>query len=130
LEDSSDEIECAAYEPTKSFRDVIRQLAPGDILRVFGGVGRKGTLNIEKIEILELKDVYETLNPLCDCGKRMKSAGKDKGYKCPNCGTKTSAQGKEKKFKDRNIHKGYYEAPASARRHLSKPLIRFQKKIC
>ncbi|CDG65683.1 MAG: tRNA(Ile2)-agmatinylcytidine synthase [Methanobacterium sp.] len=126
LEDDSGEIECAAYEPTKKFRDVIRKLAPGDQLVVYGGIGRKGTLNIEKIQITDLATLYEYLNPLCECGKRMKSAGKNKGYKCPKCGNKIGEdeEVKEKRVVERNISKGFYEVPPSARRHLSKPLIR------
>ncbi len=128
LEDDSGEIECAAYEPTKKFRDVVRKLAPGDQLVVCGGIGNKGTLNMEKIEITDLTTVYEYLNPLCECGKRMKSAGKNKGYKCPKCGSKIGGDGedevREKREVKRTISKGFYEVPPSARRHLSKPLIR------
>jgi tRNA(Ile2)-agmatinylcytidine synthase len=129
LEDDSGEIECAAYEPTKKFRDVVRKLAPGDQLVVCGGIGNKGTLNMEKIEITDLAKVYEYLNPLCECGKRMKSAGKNKGYKCPKCSSKISGEGKDEEIKEkrevkRTISKGFYEVPPSARRHLSKPLVR------
>lgn len=129
LEDDSGEIECAAYEPTKKFRDVVRKLAPGDQLVVCGGIGNKGTLNMEKIEITDLAKVYEYLNPLCECGKRMKSAGKNKGYKCPKCGSKKSVEGKDEEIREkrevkRTISKGFYEVPPSARRHLSKPLVR------
>ncbi len=128
LEDDSGEIECAAYEPTKKFRDVVRKLAPGDQLVVCGGIGNKGTLNMEKIEITDLTTVYEYLNPLCECGKRMKSAGKNKGYKCPKCGSKIGGDGedevREKREVKRTISKGFYEVPPSARRHLSKPLVR------
>ena len=124
LKDGSGEVECAAYEPTKDFRDVVRQLAPGDQLVVYGGIGRKGTLNIEKIEIITLAPVYEYVNPLCECGRRMKSAGAGKGYKCPRCGNKTRNGSKEKIEIKRNIENGFFEVPPSARRHLSKPLVR------
>ncbi|MBI4814087.1 MAG: DUF1743 domain-containing protein, partial [Methanobacterium sp.] len=130
LEDESGEVECAAYEPTKGFRDVVRHLAPGDQLVVYGGIGNKGTLNVEKIKITELSTSYEYLNPLCECGKRMKSAGKNKGYKCPQCGSKIRGDSledeeiKERREVERKIKKGFYEVPPSARRHLSKPLVR------
>jgi len=128
LKDESGEIECAAYEPTKKFRDYVRELEPGDVLRVYGGVGeginKKGTLNIEKFELLELTIPIKLLNPLCACGKRMKSAGTGKGYKCPKCSVKIRNGEKERIELVRNIKKGFYETPASARRHLSKPLIR------
>lgn len=124
MNDSSGEVECAAYEPTKDFRDIVRQMAPGDQLVVYGGIGRKGTLNLEKIKIIALAPVYEYMNPFCECGKRMKSAGSGKGYKCPVCGNRTRNDSKEKVEIERKIKTGFYEVPPSARRHLSKPLIR------
>jgi len=57
----------------------------------------------------------------------MKSAGKDKGYKCPRCSDRITDVPKEKMEVQRNLEKGYYEVPPSARRHLSKPLIRIQR---
>jgi tRNA(Ile2)-agmatinylcytidine synthase len=124
LQDKSGEVECAAYEPTKGFREVVRHLAPGDQLQVYGGIGRKGTLNLEKIRIIRLADIYQAINPLCSCGKRMKSAGKDKGYKCPHCGAKIREASKDQVQVERKIREGFYEVPPSARRHLSKPLVR------
>lgn len=130
LKDESGEVECAAYEPTKKFRDVVRHLAPGDQIGVYGGIGNKGTLNVEKIKVKSLASVYEYLNPLCECGKRMKSAGKGKGFKCPRCGSKIRVgseevgEVREKREMVRMIKPGLYEVPPSARRHLSKPLVR------
>lgn len=124
LNDGSGSVECAAYEPTKDFRNVVRQLAPGDRLLVYGGIGRKGTLNMEKIELITLAPVYEYVNPLCECGRRMKSAGAAKGYKCPRCGNKIRSDSKEKVEIERKLRTGFYEVPPSARRHLSKPLVR------
>jgi len=128
LEDESGEIECAAYEPTKQFRDFVRELESEDILRVYGGIGEginnKGTLNIEKFELLKLANLVQLKNPICHCGKRMKSAGTGKGYKCPSCGSKVREGKKEKIELSRKIEKGFYETPPSARRHLSKPIVR------
>lgn len=128
LQDDSGSIECAAYEPTKEFRDVFKQLRKGDKMKVYGGIGDKGTLNVEKFELQELANDYEAVNPLCQCGKRMKSAGKDKGFKCVKCGRKLKNGSKIRVKIERNIQEGFYEVPPSARRHLSKPLIRFQGK--
>jgi len=128
LEDESGEIECAAYEPTKQFRDFVRELESEDILRVYGGIGEginnRGTLNIEKFELLKLANLVQLKNPICHCGKRMKSAGTGKGYKCPSCGSKVREGKKEKIELSRKIEKGFYETPPSARRHLSKPIVR------
>ena len=130
LEDKSGQIECAAYEPTKQFREFIRELEPEDNLRVYGGIGEgitaKGTLNIEKFELLKMGNLFISKNPKCDCGKRMKSAGTGKGYKCPKCGSKSGEDKKETVKIQRSIKKGFYETPPSARRHLSKPIVRIK----
>lgn len=130
LEDESGSIECAAYEPTKQFRNYVRELEPGDLLKIYGGVGEgitpKGTLNIEKFQLIEPAETEKFINPLCRCGKRMKSAGKDKGFKCPSCGNLERNGKKIRVPITRNIEKGFYETPPSARRHLSKPLVRFK----
>lgn len=124
LDDGTGTIQCAAFEPTKSFRKIIRSLRPGDLVRVYGGVKRKEgfplTVNLEKIDIIELSRSYKVIPPLCSCGKRMKSVGHGKGYKCPSCGNR--ADRGEEILEDRSISPGSYEVPASARRHLTRPL--------
>ena len=122
--DESGEIECGAYEPTKNFRNVVSDLRSGDIIRVFGGIGEQNTFNIEKFQVLKLNDV-EYKNPICECGKRMTSAGKNKGFKCKKCGRKIESDEKVPIIIKRNLKNSqFYETPVSARRHLSKPLCR------
>ncbi len=60
-------IDCAAYEPTKGFRDIARQLAPGDRILVYGGVRVEPlTVNIEKMKVLEVaQQVRKVGNPKC-----------------------------------------------------------------
>ena len=128
LGDETGEIECGAYEPTKDFRKVISHLRVGDIIKIYGGIGEHNTFNIEKFQVLKLNDIeYE--NPICECGKRMTSAGKNKGFKCKKCGRKIASD-KKVPFKiSRNLKNNqFYETPVSARRHLSKPLIRMNLK--
>ena len=120
-----DTVDCAAYEPTKEFRRIVRKLCIDDIVEVYGGVREKPlTVNIEKINIKYLsKQVEKIENPICQkCGKHMKSKGKGKIYKCRICGT-TSNKPTIKKI-ERTINTGFYEVPVCARRHLSKPLKR------
>ncbi|MBU3902300.1 MAG: tRNA(Ile)(2)-agmatinylcytidine synthase [Candidatus Thermoplasmatota archaeon] len=119
------QIDCAAYEPTKNFRNLIRELMKDDVVTVFGGVREKPlTVNIEKIKIEKLSEVYEKIIPSCPkCGKKMKSVGKNQGYRCRRCGIKTKKIGTKKI--ERKIKTGFYEVPVCARRHLSKPLKRF-----
>ena len=122
--DESGEIECGAYEPTKDFRKTVSLLQSGDVIRVFGGIGKQNTFNIEKFQVIKLNDV-EFKNPLCECGKRMTSAGKGKGFKCKKCGQKIKSNDKiPVKIKRQLKNNQFYETPVSARRHLSKPLCR------
>lgn len=122
--DDSGEIECGAYEPTKNFRKTVSHLRPGDVVRVYGGIGEQNTFNIEKFQVIKLNDV-EYKNPVCECGKRMTSAGKGKGFKCKKCGNKIESNEKVPTKISRKLKNGwFYETPVSARRHLSKPLCR------
>jgi tRNA(Ile2)-agmatinylcytidine synthase len=115
-------LDCAAFEPTKNFRALIRKLLPGDKIEVSGSVGSR-TLNIEKIEIKKLIPVYIEENPKCPaCNKHMKSAGKGQGFRCKKCGMKADSKIRSEKKRDLKI--GLYEVPPCARRHLAKPLIR------
>jgi tRNA(Ile2)-agmatinylcytidine synthase len=120
-----EKIDCAAYEPTKKFRNIIRELNAGDIIEVYGGIREKPlTINIEKINIKSLTKKIEKLeNPICSiCNKHMKSKGKNEGYKCKRCKTKSKKPVVRKK--ERELQLGFYEVPVCARRHLSKPLKR------
>lgn len=122
--DESGEIECGAYEPTKNFRKIVSHLLPGDIIKVYGGIGEQNTFNIEKFQVIKLNDI-EYKNPICECGKRMTSAGKNKGFKCKKCGNKIESNEKVATKIQRNLENNkFYETPVSARRHLSKPLCR------
>ncbi|MEW6069096.1 MAG: tRNA(Ile)(2)-agmatinylcytidine synthase [Candidatus Thermoplasmatota archaeon] len=120
----SGNIDCAAYEPTKNFRNLIRDLAVGDKVTVYGSIRNYPlTLNIEKIKIEKLADIYKKIVPVCKCGSKMESIGKNKGYRCRKCNTRT----KDIQYRkvERKIIEGFYEVPVCARRHLSKPLKRF-----
>ena len=122
--DETGEIECGAYEPTKDFRKTVSHLRPGDVIKVYGGIGEQNTFNIEKFQVIELNDV-EYKNPICECGKRMTSAGKNKGFKCKRCGRRIEDDKKVPVTITRFLKNSqFYETPVSARRHLSKPLCR------
>jgi len=114
-------VECAAFEPTKRFRDRVRALRPGDRLTVCGEVG-DGTLKLEKFAVRSLNET-ESVTPTCpDCGASMESAGANQGYRCRDCGT--TAPGRVERAVDRELEQGWYEVPPRARRHVAKPLIR------
>ncbi|MDM7912066.1 MAG: tRNA(Ile)(2)-agmatinylcytidine synthase [Methanotrichaceae archaeon] len=122
LQNGKVRLSCAAFEPTKNFRDVVKRLLPGDSVEVYGAV-RDGTLNLEKMNVLHLAEQVSLVAPLCpQCNRRMESAGKGQGYRCRRC--KTRAEGRERVLVKRNLETGLYEVPPCARRHLAKPLVR------
>lgn len=122
IADNGAAIECAAFEPTKRFRKIVRQLRTGDRVAVYGSV-KESTLNIEKLNIICL-NTHEYRNPLC-CGRRMKSMGKGQGFRCERCGAVRKDRAIE--TLPRDISPGFYEVPPCARRHLAKPLVRFHR---
>ncbi len=129
ISDETGKIDCAAYEPTRQFRDVAKNLAEGDVVIAHGGVKEKPeiplTINLEKIEILALEPKFLKRNPKCSkCSKRMKSEGRMKGYSCVKCGIKAPQNSVETVPVDRRIDVGKYEVPPRARRHLARPLVR------
>ncbi|MEM0022926.1 MAG: tRNA(Ile)(2)-agmatinylcytidine synthase [Archaeoglobaceae archaeon] len=122
IETKNSTLKCSAFEPTKQFRNVIRNLIPGDIVEVYGSV-KNSTLNLEKIRILSVAKSFVEMNPICPiCGKRMESAGRGQGFRCKKC--KTRAFDRIRVEVPRKIETGFYEVPPCARRHLTKPLIR------
>jgi tRNA(Ile2)-agmatinylcytidine synthase len=130
--DDGCEIDCAAYEPTKEFRDIIGLLAPGDEVLVYGGVRKNPcAINIEKIRIIRLSSIYKKIeNPLCTiCKKHMKSMGYKKGYRCVNCRKKTHEENAKIIKIKRQLQPGMYEAPVIARRHLAKPIKRMHQRL-
>lgn len=122
ISDDSGSFDCAAYEPTKNFREIVRKLREGDRIVAYGSV-KSGTVNLEKIDIKRLDERARFINPKCPgCNKSMKSAGKGQGYRCKRCNT--HADEKEAILISRDLLPGLYEVPPVARRHISKPLIR------
>ena len=129
VQDATGTLDCAAYEPTRGFRSVATNLREGDVIRVCGGVKRKRglplTMNLEKIQVVHPIAMLRKVNPTCHlCGKRMKSAGTGKGYRCRKCRTKASDSSVTMVEVKRDIDAGRFEVPPRARRHLARPLIR------
>jgi len=126
LIDGSGEIDVAAYEPSAGFRNALAALVQGDAVMAYGGVKMHGqdgiTLNLERMEVVDLVRV-KGRNPRCPgCGKRMKSEGKGKGYQCRRCGRKERVNALDG---ERKISVGNYLPPPKAMRHLTKPLKRY-----
>ena len=130
MDDLNKEIDCAAYEPTGNFRNIVNLLNRGDEIRAYGGVKNtiRLTINLEKLEILKLLELKREQNPICNiCGKRMKSAGKGQGFRCKRC--KTKKENRETVLTNRELELGVYQVPPRAMRHLSRPLSRPDKGI-
>lgn len=121
---------CAVYEPT-GLSQLAQRLTIGDLIEIGGGV-RKATskhpkvINVEYIRIINLTEKFSYSNPLCrKCGRRLKSDGKDKGYKCEKCGIKERIAEKIRIELPREIKEGLYIPSPKAHRHLTKPLQRY-----
>jgi len=122
MRDGGSAVRCMAYEPTKNFRQVVRQLMPGDEIVAFGSY-KKESINIEKMEVVSLTPARTVRPPICPaCSRRMTSAGTGKGYKCRICGAKACEP--EVVPIPRMLKPGWFEVPPTARRHLAKPLCR------
>lgn len=124
------DVNCAVYRPT-GMSSVALALMPGDRIRVGGGVRKSTrrhprTINVELIDVLELKARIISSNPPCKkCGKNMKSKGKNQGFFCSRC--KTRSDGKIYKRMPRDIRRQRYIPVVSAHRHLTRPTQRAGK---
>lgn len=129
LKDETGIVDCAAYEPTGSFRNEVRKLAIGDVVTVFSGVRiheKAFTLNLEKLVIHELTDVTQEMNPKCPkCNGSTSSMGKGQGLRCKRCGYRGEDLKKITVAIDRDLKPGIYLPDKGAHRHLTKPYERY-----
>lgn len=123
-------INAAVYEPT-DLASTAARLDIGDTIKIGFGV-RKPTsrhpkiLNVEYLQILEVNEIFQELNPMClPCKKRMKSEGTNKGFRCIKCGLRDRNAKKDLFLKPRMIDPGLYLPTPSAQRHLTKPIHRY-----
>ena len=120
--DAAGTVRCMAYEPTKNFRQIVRQLIHGDDVIAVGSF-KKGSINLEKIRVVSLANAEIIRPPFCTkCSKRMTSDGKGKGWKCKKCGARADVPDVQEI--PRTLEPGWYEVPPTARRHLARPLCR------
>jgi tRNA(Ile2)-agmatinylcytidine synthase len=131
LEDESARVDCAAYEPTGALRHAARKLIAGDYVEVCGGVRALSknhplTINLEKIRLFRPAPKIVYRNPVCPkCGKRLKSMGKDKGYRCEKCRSRYADLAKLQVRMKREINRGLYITSTRSQRHLTKPFRRY-----
>jgi len=133
IKDETGEVDCAAYEPTGGLCRTSRKLIAGDIVKVFGGVRPSSsehqlTINLEKMRIQKLASKTSFVNPSCpECGRRMKSMGKNQGFRCDKCGFRSSQLKKLEVNEERGLETGLYITSPRSQRHLTKPQCRYGK---
>ena len=131
IRDESGQVDCVAYEPTSALRKIARKLIVGDHVRVYGGVRKPSesnplTINLEKIQLLKLAPKIIHQNPMCPkCGKRLKSMGTNKGFKCDKCGSRYVNLRKVEVKVKRETRTGLYITSARSQRHSTKPFRRY-----
>jgi len=131
IKDLSSEVDCAAYEPTGVLRSIARRLIVGDQVEVYGGVrprsnDRPLTINLEKIRLIKPAPQVGYFNPVClKCGARLKSMGKNKGFRCDKCGSRYRTFTKMAVRVKRDIARGLYMTSTRSQRHLTKPSSRY-----
>ncbi|HVP26361.1 MAG TPA: tRNA(Ile)(2)-agmatinylcytidine synthase [Candidatus Bathyarchaeia archaeon] len=131
IKDESGRVDCAAYEPTGVLRKVAMKLLAGDVAEVYGGVrvpseDRPLTINLEKIRLLKAAPQVIYRNPVCsECGKRLKSMGKNQGFRCEKCGSLFPNLGKVEFRLKRDVKRGLYITSTRSQRHLTKPFRRY-----
>jgi len=131
IRDETGEADCAAYEPTGTLCETSKNLRVGDLIEVSGGVRPASskhsiTINLEKIRVLKLVPEATFSNPICpECGRRMKSMGTGKGFRCKKCGFRSSQLGKVAVKGKRELRRGIYVTSPRSQRHLTKPSCRY-----
>ncbi len=123
-------IQCAVYKQTR-LGTIASSLIKGDLIKIGGGIRKASknhnrVLNVEFLQILELKKETVWKNPICHkCNKSMKSKGKNQGYNCIRCGS--TATSKIERIVSRKIKRQFYIPPSTAHRHLTRPMQRMKR---
>jgi tRNA(Ile2)-agmatinylcytidine synthase len=131
IKDEEREVDCAAYEPTGALRKIARELDVGDEVEVSGAVkkaygDKPATINLEKIRVLKLSEITRVENPKCpECGKHLKSMGRNQGFRCEKCKKKFRDLPKTTVDQPRRLQPGLYVTSPRSQRHLTKPLRRY-----
>ena len=134
--DETGSVTCAAYEPTGSFRGIVRSLRKGDEITTYSGVSLhedEYTLNLEKLVVHNIAPEIIKVKPKCPkCGGSTESMGHDQGLRCRKCGYHGQDLVEETKIIDRKIVPRIYLPDRGAHRHLTKPYERYgrEKSLC
>ncbi len=124
----------SAFYKETSLSGIASELNEDDEVIICGSVKMwsnfTNVINVEKIRIKKKTRTY-IRNPKCpNCGKRMKSAGTNKGFKCESCGFKSRDLNKEIIKEVENVDK-LYVTKTRTLKHLTKPPCRYgREKQC
>ena len=130
MDDCGNSIAAAVYEPT-DLTNIAARLKIGDLIEIGFGVREvtpkhQEVLNVEYLSIVQLSRVSRVYNPFCeDCGKRMKSEGKNKGFQCEKCGSRKGTTQRIYVSQERDLKTGLYIPSPRSHRHLTKPSQRY-----
>lgn len=115
------ELECIAFEPTKTLPSVARSLAVGDRIEAWGGRGERPGLRLEGLRLLSLVPRWTRPSaPNCPaCGRRARSLGALRGYRCSGCRRRWPPESATRQLESPRHPVGEYHPTPSARRHLA-----------
>ncbi|MEC8632849.1 MAG: DUF1743 domain-containing protein [Candidatus Thermoplasmatota archaeon] len=114
------DVSVRAYAEGGPVNALARWLMPGDEISVAGLTDADGMIHAERLKI-EAWVPRAQQRPRCpDCDVRMKSMGTNQGLRCPKC--KLRSEDAWVEVEAHPPHRSWVEPPASARRHLARPL--------
>ena len=127
LADNTGTADCVAFRQSGPMMRISRDLLPGDRIRASGGIRRREngqlSLNLEKIEIVNLAQSYRYRNSTCPlCEGHCESMGNQQGYRCRKCGLRLGDKDKIRTLETRSIAASSYIPPERSRRHLTRPI--------
>ena len=109
-----------AFKESGSIATICQQLREGDSIQCYGLTAPDQSIHIEFMRIRHL--VAEQRRPACPtCDKAMSSMGHNQGLRCKKCGYKTEDAWKNT-LRSLPMNQ-WIQPPASARRHLAKPIF-------
>ena len=108
-----------AFKESGEIASICQQLCQGDVIECMGMQSPDGSVHIEYLRIKHLVDVRA--RPLCSiCNKAMSSMGRNQGLRCKKCGRQIEDSWVTTP-RSLPVNR-WIQPPASARRHLAKPL--------
>lgn len=111
---------CMAFEPTKTLPRVARDLREGDRVKVWGSCGPSVSIRLEGLQVISPVPRELRRPPLCpECGRRTRSLGRLRGYRCPDCRRRLPPETAVVEFARPRAPEGAIHPTPSARRHLA-----------